>query len=302
MRDKRTEKGYEPSEKVYLQARANGLAARGQAPYPGSSQGPERRDPADTPITSGRREKGKEPIQEDGEASSLPSPPATVLVADDHPLFRGALKGLLGHEPGLEVVGEAGDGEEALELCRSLRPDLVLMDVRMPEMNGLEATRAIKREFPRTVVLILTAFDEPGFLLKALGAGADGYVLKYLTHKQLINVVRRVLSGETPLNQELAAELIVSLDGEAKHERGSPQQSERREEEPPPELLTERELEVLRLLARGRHNPEIARDLEISPGTVKIHVHHIISKLGASDRTQAVVRAIDLGLLTPKSG
>ena len=202
----------------------------------------------------------------------------------------------------LEVAGEAGDGQEALELCRSLKPDLVLMDVRMPEMDGLEATRAIKREFPRIIVLVLSAFDDPDFLLEAFGAGADGYILKDLTREQLINAIRRVLGGETPLNQELAAELIVSMGGEAEQERGSPPRSEKRQELPPPELLTDRELDVLQLVAQGRHNSEVAQDLGVATGTIKVHMHHINSKLGISDRTQAVVRAIDLGLLAPVSG
>jgi DNA-binding NarL/FixJ family response regulator len=176
------------------------------------------------------------------------------------------------------------------------------MDVRMPKMDGLEATRVIKREFPNTIVLILTSFDEPDLLLKALSADADGYVLKYLTREQLINAIRRVLRGESPLNQELAAQLIVGLDGEAKQEAGPPQRSEKRQEEPPLELLTDRELEVLRLLGQGKHNSEVAQELGIGTGTIKVHVHHIISKLGVSDRTQAVVRAIDLGLLAPESG
>jgi DNA-binding NarL/FixJ family response regulator len=159
----------------------------------------------------------------------------------------------------LEVVGEAGDGQRTLELCRSLKPDLVLMDVRMPKMDGLEATRIIKEEFPRTIVLILTAVDDPSLLLEALSAGADGYVLKHLTREQLISTIRRVLSGETPLHQELVAELIVSLDGEAEQGRSSPPQLEKRQE-PPLELLTERELEVLRLVAQGKHNLEIAHN------------------------------------------
>jgi DNA-binding NarL/FixJ family response regulator len=311
MRKKKTEQGDEPGEKAGLQGRAKGFAARGQAPrgqapYRGSSDDLHRRDPADTPITSVRSEKGKEPIQEeeDGRASSLPSspPPARVLLTDDHPLFRDALRQMLDEASDLEVVGEAGDGQRTLELCRSLKPDLVLMDVRMPKMDGLEDTRAIKREFPHIIVLILTAFDGTDFLLEAFGAGADGYVLKDLTREQLINAIRRVLGGETPLNQELAAELIVGLGGEAEQERGSPPQSEKRQELPLPELLTDRELDVLRLVAQGRHNSEIGQDLGIATGTIKVHMHHINSKLGISDRTKAVVRAIDLGLLAPESG
>ena len=224
------------------------------------------------------------------------------MIADDQPLFRGALRQMLEGAPDLEVAGEAGDGRSTLEMCRTLKPDLVLMDLRMPEMDGLEDTRAIKREFPHTTVLILTAFDGTDFLLEAFGAGADGYVLKDLSREQLINAIRRVLGGETPLNQELAAELIVGLCGKAEQERGSPPQSEKRQELPLPELLTDRELDVLRLVAQGRHNSEVAQDLGVTTGTIKVHMHHINRKLGIPDRTQAVVRAIDLGLLAPDSG
>ena len=223
------------------------------------------------------------------------------MIADDHPLFRGALRQMLDQAPDLEVAGEAGDGQSTLEMCRALKPDLVLMDLRMPEMDGLEDTRAIKREFPHIIVLILTAFGGTDFLVEAFGAGADGYVLKDLTREQLMNAIRRVLGGETPLNQELAAELIVGLGGKAEQGTGTPPRSEKRQK-PPPGLLTDRELEVLRLAARGRHNLEIAQDLGVATGTIKVHMHHINSKLGISDRTQAVVRAIDLGLLAPVSG
>lgn len=304
MRRKKTEQGDKPSENVGLKARAKGFPARGQAPSRESSDDLHRRDPADTPVSSVRREVGKEPIQEDGKVTSLSSssPPARVLITDDHPLFRDALRQMLDAASDLEVVGEAENGQRALELCRTLKPDLVLMDVRMPKMDGLEDTRAIKEEFPHIIVLVLTAFDDPDFLLEAFGAGSDGYVLKYLTREQLINAIRRVISGETPLNQELAAELIVSLGGEAEQERSSPPQSENRQEEPPLQLLTDRELDVLRLVAQGRHNSEVAQDLGVGTGTIKVHMHHINSKLGISDRTQAVVRAIDLGLLAADSG
>jgi DNA-binding NarL/FixJ family response regulator len=230
-------------------------------------------------------------------SSSKRSEPARIVIADDHPLFRDALRQMLDEAPDLEVVGEEANGQRTLELCRRLRPDLVLMDVRMPKMDGLEATHTIRREFPRTIVLILTSFDDPDLLLKALRAGAAGYVLKYVTRQQLVDAIRRVLRGETPLNQELAAELILRLNSEAKQETGSPLQSEKRQELPP-ELLTDRELEVLRLVAKGQRNSQIARNLAISCGTVKIHIHHIISKLDVSDRTEAVVRAIGLGIIT----
>ena len=136
MRRKKTEQGDAPGEKADLQACAKGFARRWQAPYWEPSDDPRRRDPADTPISSIRIEKGKEPVQEDGKASSLPSPPKRLLLTDDHPLLRDALRQMLDEASDLEVVGEAGDGQRTLELCRSLKPDLVLMNVRMPKMDG----------------------------------------------------------------------------------------------------------------------------------------------------------------------
>ena len=137
--------------------------------------------------------------------------PARLLLADDHDLVRDGFHRMLGREPDLEVVGEASNGREAVELCRSLRPDLVLMDVRMPEMDGLEATRAIKAAQPGVSVLVVTTYENPDYLLEALKAGAAGYLLKDVPKKQLLNAVRRVLNGESPLNQELAAQLIQRL-------------------------------------------------------------------------------------------
>ena len=228
---------------------------------------------------------------------------ARLVIADDHDLVRNGIQRMLAGEPDLEVVGEATNGREAVTLCRRLRPDLVLMDVRMPEMDGLEATRRIKEEQPTTSVLVVTTHENPDYLLKALKAGAAGYILKDAPKRQLINAIRRVLNAESPLNQELAAQLIRSF-----AER--PREQEKEEAFPKPErsrtapleLLTPRELEVLQLLAQGQSNPEIARNLVVSRGTVKVHVQHIISKLGVSDRTQAVVCALDLGLIAPKVG
>ena len=134
-------------------------------------------------------------------APPSPSPPARIVIADDHPLVREGFRALIAPEEDLEIVGEAQDGEEALELCRTLCPDLVLMDVRMPKMDGLEATRAVKAECPKTSVLVVTSHESTEYLLDAVRAGAAGYVLKDATHKQLINAIRRCLSGESPLNQ-----------------------------------------------------------------------------------------------------
>jgi DNA-binding NarL/FixJ family response regulator len=169
------------------------------------------------------------------------------------------------------------------------------MDVDMPVMGGLEATRLIKAEMPGVCVLVFTSHEEAGYLLEAIEAGAAGYVLKGAPVSRLIGAIRRALGGESPLDQELAARLIRGLSEKARHAR--------REEPvvagPPPlaEPLTRRELEVLGHMAQGRTNPEIARELVIARPTAKTHVERVIRKLGASDRTQAVVRAIDLGLV-----
>ena len=225
--------------------------------------------------------------------------PARVLVADDHDLVRDGYRRMLDRESDLEVVGEASNGREAVELCRKLRPDLVLMDVRMPYMDGLEATREIKGELPTISVLVVTTYDNPDYLLEAIEAGAAGYVLKDAPKRQLIDAIRGTLNGESPLNQELARQLIYRLARESREPMTRPDVSKRRDAAmPPPEALTPRELEVLRLLAQGKSNPQIAQELVISRLTAKTHVERIIRKLRVSDRTQAVLHAIELGLVT----
>ena len=244
----------------------------------------------------------------EGEAhtSTRPGPPARVLIADDHILVRDGYKLMLDREEDLEVVGEASNGREAVELCRKLRPDLVLMDVRMPEMDGLEATRAIKGESPTTSVLVVTTYDNPDYLFEAVEAGAAGYVLKDAPKIQLLNAVRRTLGGESPLNQELALQLISRFTREApkpyETESAPPAGLQRRGAGAPAlEALTPRELEVLKLLVHGKSNPQIAQELVISRLTAKTHVERIIRKLEVSDRTQAAIRAIELGLVTPET-
>lgn len=225
---------------------------------------------------------------------------ARLVIADDHDLVRNGIQRMLANEPELEVVAEATNGQEAVELCRRLRPDLVLMDVRMPEMDGLEATREIKEEHAAISVLVVTTYENPDYLLEALKAGAAGYIMKDAPKRQLINAIRRVLNGESPLNQELATRLIRRLaDEPGQQKKSSPKPG--RSQGASLESLTPRELEVLRVLAQGQSNPEIARSLVISRGTVKVHVQNIITKLGVSDRTQAVVRAIEMGLLAIES-
>ena len=229
------------------------------------------------------------------------APPARILVADDHELVREGFQRTLSREPGLEVVGEAANGREAVELCRCLKPDLVLMDVRMPEMDGLEATRTIKAQQPEVSVLVVSTYENPDYLLEAIRAGAAGYVLKGARKGQLVEAVRRVLNGESPLNQELATRLIQRLASETQPPVEQPPAAKDKEPAAAGRALlvdlTLRELEVLGFLAQGKTNPQIAETLVISRGTVKIHVERIIRKLGVSDRTQAVVRGIEMGLL-----
>jgi DNA-binding NarL/FixJ family response regulator len=224
--------------------------------------------------------------------------PARIFIADDHVLIRDGIRAMLESEPDLEVIGEATNGREALELCRKLCPDLVLMDVRMPVMDGLEATRKIKHECPETSVLMVTTYESSDYLFEAIKAGAAGYVLKNATKPQLSNAIRRTLGGEYPLNQELAMEMLQRLAVEEESLTERPSKPEESSGQLLDESLTDRELEVLQLLASGLTNQEIARRLVISAGTVKHHVRHIVSKLGVSDRTQAAVRAVELGLLT----
>jgi DNA-binding NarL/FixJ family response regulator len=211
---------------------------------------------------------------------------ARLLIVDDHALARVGLRAMLAPEPDLDVVGEAADGAEALALCRALRPDLVLMDVRMPNLDGLAATRALKAEFPTVAVIIVTIYENPDYLLQALKAGAAGYVLKDATQPQLVTAIRQLLRHEFLLNPQLMADLLNRLAAEVPRHAALP------------ERLTPRETTVLRLLAQGRTNREIAAELRVAVGTVKVHVEHILAKLAVSDRTQAAVRAAELGLLS----
>lgn len=213
-----------------------------------------------------------------------------IIVADDHPLFRSALVQILESQSDLEVVGEATDGREAIELCRHLRPDLVLMDIGMPVMDGVEATRKIKDLLPRTIVMVLTASAEPDELARALRAGALGYVLKVAPPMEVIEAIRQVLVGGASLNREVSTRLLMELLKEVPREeipeRGGGLLAS----------LSPREVEVLRLIARGQTNHQIAHELLLSVSTVKKHVRSAISKLGASDRTQAAVMAVELGV------
>ena len=224
--------------------------------------------------------------------------PARLVLVDDHELARDGLRDILTDVPVVEIVGEAADGREALELCRHARPDLVLMDLRMPRMDGLEATREIKREHPKTSVLVITMHENPDYLLEALRAGAAGYLLKDAGQDDVISAIRGVLSGDSPIAPELAARLLRRLALEERERGGSSQGvSRERRGGPYTEPLTPREQEVLGLMKLGYTNRMIGQTLVITPGTAKNHVEHIIQKLGVSDRTQAVVKALELGIL-----
>jgi DNA-binding NarL/FixJ family response regulator len=226
---------------------------------------------------------------------------ARIVIADDHPLTRDALKSLMKVQSNLEVIGEATNGREALELCLSLRPEVVLLDLRMPEMDGVAATRAIKRELPNTAVLIITAVGDPNHLSEALKAGAAGYILKESSCQDIADAIRKVLIGGSPLNQELGMQLLRQLlDKEEKQEPSKTLEEQPRA--PLPGELTQREVEVLRLIVRGQTNQQIARSLLVSLSTVKKHVHNITSKLGASDRVQAAVKAIELDVFDDRDG
>jgi DNA-binding NarL/FixJ family response regulator len=217
--------------------------------------------------------------------------PVRVLIADDQELVRTGFKMILDEEPSLSIVGEAGDGLQAVELAQTLRPDVVLMDIRMPGIDGLEATRRVlaRQHDPPIRVLVLTTFDLNEYVYEALRAGASGFLLKDVPAEQLVAAVKVVASGEALLAPSITRRLIEEFG------RLAPAP------EPPPELaeLTARELEVFMLVARGMSNAEIAQTLVVSDATVKTHVARVLMKLHLRDRIQAVVLAYETGLVTP---
>ncbi len=218
--------------------------------------------------------------------ASTTSLPVRVLVVDDHELARAGIAAVLMREPDIEVVGEAGDGAAALDFVAHYPVDLVMMDMQMPGMDGIEATRQIKALRPAIRVIIVTVHAKPDALMDALRAGVAGYLLKDASRREIIGAVRQVMRGEAFLNPDLVMQTLRRLAATAPND------------ESPVEPLTAREQQVLKLLMQGKTNREIARELIISPGTVKVHVEHIIAKLGVSDRTQAAVRALELGLVS----
>jgi DNA-binding NarL/FixJ family response regulator len=204
-----------------------------------------------------------------------------VLVVDDHPVVRSGLVGMLDVEADLSVVGEAGDGEEALLRVGELAPDVVLMDLRMPRLDGVGATSRIVAEHPGSRVLVLTTYDTDADIVRAVEAGATGYLLKDTPRRQLVDAVRAAARGETVLAPPVAARLVSRLRA------------------PAPEQLTPRETEVLRAVSRGLSNAEIGRELFIGEATVKTHLLRAFAKLGVDDRTRAVTVAMERGILPP---
>lgn len=219
--------------------------------------------------------------------------PIRILLVDDHPLFRQGLKSLL-TVSGMEVVGEASDGTEAIAKVRELHPDLVLMDLLMPGMGGLEATRLIKAERPELPVVILTASEEEADLFEAVKSGAQGYLLKSLDPATVIELVRGAAEGEPALTPQLAAKLLAEFARVGGRERAQPLPPAA--PEGPVEPLTAREREVLELLVSGASNKEIARALVVSENTVKYHLKNILQKLHLQNRAQVVAYALRHGL------
>jgi DNA-binding NarL/FixJ family response regulator len=214
-----------------------------------------------------------------------------ALLADDQAMVRAGLLMILEAEGDIDVVGQAADGREAVELVRTLDPDVVLMDIRMPVVDGIEATRRLVAAGGRARVLILTTYGLDEYVYQALQAGASGFILKTDSPERLVDAVRTVAAGDALLGSETTRLLIDRFIG------GPPPNAP-----PPPEVktLTDRELEVLELVTRGRSNAEIAATLYVSEGTVKTHVAHILSKLGLRDRVQAVVFAFEAGVVQPR--
>ncbi len=215
----------------------------------------------------------------------------SVLLVDDQTIVRQGLRSLLSLESDIVVVGEAADGRQAVELVQRLSPDIVLLDVRMPHMDGLQALRRIKAIAPQVSVIMVTLYDDPNYLLEAVSAGAAGYILKDATRQELIRAVRLIAEGGAIIAPTMMPDLLRQME-RLMATQGSPLLTDALQD-----TLTEREIEVLRLIAEGCTNQQIAEMLIISPTTVKTHVQNILQKLNVSDRTQAAVYAVRSGLI-----
>lgn len=207
--------------------------------------------------------------------------PIRLLIVDDHPVVRDGLRGMFSGESNYEVAGEAADGAEAIALAEWLRPDVILMDLHMPGMDGVNAIRELVKRGSAARILVLTTYDQDSYVLPAIEAGATGYLLKDAPREELMRAVRAVAEGKTVLSPSVAGKLVSQVRGQQR------------------EALSPREMEILRLVAAGTTNREIARKLFISEATVKTHLLHIYEKLGVPDRAAAVSAAYQRGLLNP---
>lgn len=205
--------------------------------------------------------------------------PIRIVIADDHPIFRAGLQGLLSAQEDFEVVGEAANGREAVAVVRHATPDVLLVDLQMPELDGVGAIRQIREVAPATRILVLTTYDSDGDILRAVEAGASGYLLKDTPREELFKAIRATARGDSALSPAVASKLIGRARG------------------PVDRALSARELEVLTLVARGVGNKVIGKELRISEATVKTHLLHIFAKLGVDDRTAAVTAAMERGML-----
>ncbi|MFE1439965.1 response regulator [Streptomyces sp. NPDC058739] len=219
--------------------------------------------------------------------------PVSVLLVDDEPLVRAGLRAVLDAQPDIEVVGEAADGAAVIPLVRQLRPDVVAMDVRMPLLDGIEATRAVLRTVPEPPkILVVTTFENDEYVYDALRAGADGFLLKRARPAEIVHAVRLIAAGESLLFPASVRQLAAEYGGAGEGDPAAREALERAR-------LTEREAEVLRLMTRGLSNAEIAVRLTVGTETVKSHVSAVLAKLGARDRTQAVIVAYESGFVSP---
>lgn len=212
----------------------------------------------------------------------------TILLAEDHVVVRESIHQSLEREPNFTVVGEAGDGEEAVRMARELKPDVIVMDISLPKINGIEATKQIKAFQPSAIVLVLTAYDYEQYIFPLLEAGAAGYLLKDISSRELINAIQTVYRGEAVLHPAIARKVLeryrrTKEPGEKEHE---------------PDLLTERETVVLKMAAKGMSNSEIAEELCLSVRTIESHLGSIFNKLGVGSRTEAVIEAMRRGRFT----
>lgn len=203
-----------------------------------------------------------------------------ILIADDHHVVRRGLAFFLKTQRDIEIIGEAGNGREAVELARTVKPNLILMDLVMPEMDGIQATKIIKDEMPEIKIMMLTSFSDQDHVIPALEAGASGYQLKDIEPDELINCIRKIMSGENQLHPKATSHLLANLSNKESNKRNLLEQ------------LTKRELDVLKEIARGKSNKEIASTLFITEKTVKTHVSNLLAKLELADRTQAALFAV----------